>query len=71
MAPGTGYKVNVLARKSDPSCSSTEVIEREDGCTEIRGKTRGKKKTNVKAKYLSLSGSRWTWFSHANYVLRK
>lgn len=44
MAPGTGYKVNVLARKSDPSCSSTEVIEREDGCTEIRGKTRGKKK---------------------------
>lgn len=53
MAPGTGYKVNVLAQKSDPSCASTEVIEREDGCTEIRGKPSGKK-TNVKTKYLSL-----------------
>lgn len=70
MAPWTGYKVNVLAQKSDPSCTSTEVIERDDDCREIRGKTSGKK-TNVKTKYLSLSGSRWTWFPHANYVLRK
>jgi hypothetical protein len=56
VAPGTGYKVTVLAGKSYPSCTNTEVIERKDGYLEIKGNTSGKNKFLNK---ISLIIRRW------------